>query len=227
MSYRVHEKPHRPLARRTAEATTTPMRVYMTADSRMEVAFPCFYQEVKRPEPAVHHDIHYHHHVGWPVYNHPDHICQMAYKPGTCGHEGGCKTCRHYLDANTIFPIKLRDEGYNDDLDVAFDFTDARKKLAWCLPPDPDRPGLGTFPYEDMWISGHAYIDDEEQWIIRVEFWVHFGQDDMIKDVLHIPFAIKGMAPVRAGERERYDTIVIGELVILPSPLEEYSHVVH
>ena len=60
MSYRVHEKPHKHLARRTVEATATPMRVYVTNGSTADVAFPCFYQEVKPPKPAIHHDIHYH-----------------------------------------------------------------------------------------------------------------------------------------------------------------------
>lgn len=195
MSYRVHEKPHKHLARRTVEATATPMRVYVTNGSTADVAFPCFYQEVKPPKPAIHHDIHYHHHVGWPVYNHPDHICQMAYKPGTCGHHGGCKTCRHYLDRSTIFPIHLSEEGYTS-FGVILDEEHLFEEI------------------EHGQISATPTIDTDQDWVVRVSFY------PQIEEHFHHPQRVPFVVRATREDEFSVDTICLGELIILPAAYE-------
>ena len=229
MSYRVHEHPKH-LARRTVEATTTPMRFWVNQQSTTELAFPCFYQEIRKPMPAVHHNVHWHHHVGWPVYNHPDHICQMMYTPNMCGHKGGCKSCRHYLDASSIFPIDLLAEGYTD-FEVAFDFEDARRLFCG---PEYNTP---AFPYEGLWVAADAYVNETEPWVVRVLVDVHFGVNKMPRRPIRVPFAIRARASKTVGRAwddktksyveytilPRYDTIGLGEIIILPEPNEE-SH---
>lgn len=204
MGYRVHEhRPHK--ARRTIENITTPMRVYTTNGSIADVAFPCYYQEIVKPVPAVHHDIHWHHHIGWPVYNHPDHICQMMYTPNTCGHRGGCKSCRHYLDARTIFPIHLTDEkeGYAEDgFEVVF----------WTEDGKVDG------------ITATARVDDWEDWVVRVNFQTAIM--DAIQHPRHYRFTVFANAPeISEDEHGRYwparrDVVGLGELVVLPSGYE-------
>ena len=200
MSYRVHEHPKH-YARRTVESTATPMRVYLTNGSIADVAFPCFYQEVTRPIPAIHHNRHWHHHVGWPVYNHPDHICQMASRPGLCGHHGGCKTCRHYLDAATIFPIHLEAEGY-----TGFQVFLDEEHLE-----------------DDAWknqIYASAELDEKQDWVVRVRFWSQI--DEHFHKPQRVPFIVRGTAAAGSGfPNGRYDTIAHGELVILPGSLTE------
>lgn len=207
MSYRVHEHPHHH-ARRTVENITTPMRVWTTNGTTADIAFPCYYQEIVKPIPAVHHDIHWHHHVGWPVYNHPDHICQMMYTPNMCGHKGGCKSCRHYLDARTIFPIHLLsdEEGPYENLRVVF----------WT--PTGKVDGIST----------NAWIDDWQDWIVRVQFETSIM--DAIEHPMRYRFTVFGDSPARDEIRHtpkgdeivrvwpaRTDAVGLGELVVLPS----------
>lgn len=217
MSYRVHEHPKHK-ARRSVEATASPMRFFITNGTAATIAFPCFYQEIKKPIPAIHHSVHYHHHVGWPVYNHPDHICQMAGKPGLCGHQGSCKTCRHYLDPSTIFPIHLADEGYSNGT------------IAVCLDNNHLDDGVGA---DQVYAS--AIIDEYQDWVIKII--VNADIQDHFDRPQRIPFAIRATRPnnlpwvpeddkaVRTTAEGYADlgainTIAAGELIILPSPLD-------
>ena len=211
MSYRIHEHhPHK--ARRTVEATASPMKVFVTNGASAHIAFPCYYQEVVKPLPALHHNIHLHHHRGWPVYNHPDHICQMMYTPNMCGFKGGCKACRHYLDARTIFPIHLRDEAerYKDECEVVF----------W---------NDNGFVSE---IGTSAWIDEADDWVVRVSFWPAIME--AITKPMHYRFTVFATADPyttrvtdhKTGEEivrnfpGRKDVVGLGELVVLPSGIE-------
>lgn len=198
MSYRIHEH-HLHKAHRTVENITTPMRVYTTNGTRADIAFPCFYQEIRKPIPAKHHDIHWHHHIGWPVYNHPDHICQMMYTPNMCGFKGGCKACRHYLDARTIFPIHLINDEHYNEYEVVF----------WTASGKVDG------------ITATARVDAWEDWVVRVNFQTAIM--NAIEHPMHYRFTVFAHAPAQPsadGKRtwpERRDVVGLGELVVLPS----------
>lgn len=152
MSYRIQE--HRPhLARRTMEDIATPMIVHVHNGSTAHLAIPLWYQEIQKPVRAKHHNIHWHHHVGWPSPNHPDHICQLAYEGRhyghrcPIGHDHCHQTCAHYVDMTQIIPIHLLSdyEHYN------------KVRLSF-------REGTITGLTTKIW------IDEFEDWVVRVSF---------------------------------------------------------
>ena len=210
MSYRIKEHHHHH-GRRTMQDIATPMLVSVHNGATAHLAIPCWYQEVVKPVRAHHHNIHWHHHVGWPSPNHPDHICQLAYEGKHYGHKcpmghDHCKqTCSHYIDMRNIIPIHLLSEyeGYNNAR-VAFDV----------LPT-----GL---TYE-------AKIDEYEDWVVRVSFTAKLPE--AIKEHQDCHFTVFVDAPAytyektdaKTGERKtrtfpaRTDVVAHGLLRILPS----------
>ena len=209
MSYRIHEKP-KPLARRSVESIATPFRVWVTNGTSTEVAIPCFYQEIRPPMPAVHHDVHWHHHIGWPSPHHPDHICQMAYKPHECGRRHCDKTCRHYLDPRTIIPIHFDKEPYGE---FWIAFTDENGN---------------TFESNES-IDAEVWVDNWEDWVVRIMF--HTSDADAILEPKKYLFTIYGRSAesietkidaLTGTEKTRVipartDAICLGQLVILPA----------
>jgi hypothetical protein len=206
MGYRIKE--HRPpLARRTVVDLATPAKLYVHNGATSEFAFPCYYQEVLPPIPARRHNRRFHDHVGWPSPGHADHCCQIALVPHQCGHKGGCKTCRHYLDAGTIFPIHLLSEleGYSSSIDVAL------------YAPDEfiDLEGLNV----------SAWVDEEEDWVVRM--LVSPRLSEAISEPVRIRFTLfANSAAHTLGQREyqaRRDIVGIGEIIICPSQYDQFT----
>lgn len=211
MSYRVKEHHHHH-GHRTMVDMATPMLVSVHNGSTAHLALPLWYQEVQKPMRARHHNIHWHHHVGWPSPNHPDHICQLAYEGRHYGHKcpmghDHChKTCSHYIDMTQIIPIHLLSdyEHYSDVARVTF----------------ADRPeGL----------SAHGWIDPMEDWVVRVTFFPQIPE--AIEEPKHYKFSVFVDAPeyttekrdAKTGETKsrtwpaRTDVVCHGILQVLPS----------
>lgn len=155
MSYRVHEeKPH--VQSRTIQETATPMHFYIQEGSKGHFAIPCWYVETKPPDKAHFHNREKHDHYGWPGPDHPDHICQHYHyhwhthdNCGVCGlgHKRCHRQCKDYLDMRKVFPIHLRDEGYDDKVEVRF--APLRK-------------------WDDTGLKITSHIDIQDDWVVRV-----------------------------------------------------------
>lgn len=151
MSYRIKEHHHHH-GHRTMVDIATPMRVTVHNGATAHLAIPCWYQEVQKPVRAKHHNVHWHHHVGWPSPNHPDHICQLAYEGRhyghrcPLGHDHCHKTCSHYIDMRNIMPIHLLSEYEN--------YQTARV----------------VFDNKPNGLTAQAWIDEIDDWVVRVLF---------------------------------------------------------
>lgn len=238
MGYRLQE-PRPPKPRRNVVDLATPMRLFIHNGAIGHFAFPCWYQEVLRPEPAMIHDRRLHDHIGWPDPRHPDHICQaqvqhlgprelrpphrrphhvcrFALEPSKCNHKGGCKSCRHYLDARTVFPIHLgrsnndvNGEGYTNFYVVIVDHH-------------------GEIVPSSV-INARAYVDESEDWVVRLD--VEPRLEHAINHPEEFRFTIFGYAPeytttkvdARSGNTitkvnpARKDVVVIGRMTVMPS----------
>lgn len=229
MAYRKLEKPRVHKSRRTFQALTTPFHAWVINGSSVEIAIPCFYQEVRPPIPAIHHDIHWHHHVGWPGPYHPDHICQMAYTPHECGHKGPCKSCRHYLDMSTIHPIHLN-SGYEvlGDADAEPTARDLEGRLMVVMSIDDRQIVPGS---DDGPIEAEAWVDDKEDWIVRIAF--HTCRSEYSQGAATFsPFSYDIDRPVNvhatvffsqrplSGSRTSWKALCHGIVTILPSAIE-------
>lgn len=154
MGYRVKEHHHHHHhGRRTMQDIATPMLVSVHNGATAHLAIPLWYQEIQKPVRARHHNVHWHHHVGWPSPNHPDHICQLAYEGRHYGHKcpighDHChQTCAHYIDMTQIIPIHLLSdyEHYNATPRVTFE----------------------TMP---SGLTVRSWVDEYEDWVVRVSF---------------------------------------------------------
>lgn len=218
--YRLHETPHH-IGRRTVENISTPFRAWVTNGTIAHVAIPCYYQEIRKPVPAIHHDIGWHHHVGWPNPRHPDHICQLAYEPHDCRYHKlhhGCLRCRHYLDASTIFPIHFND--------------DKERYESFYVGITRD----GEAIEEDEGIAMFANVDEEEDWVIRLS--IDANVEDAIDKPIVYRFTVYGYAAQYSTTKidaithqevsrvfpERLDAIALGSVVVLPSLPVEVDH---
>lgn len=150
MGYRIQE--HRPpKPNRTMQGLTTPYRVYMENGQTVELAIPCFYQEVRPPIPVHRHCRPWHDHVGWPSPSHPDHSCQEWDFASDCSTVAGRleihRACDHELDLARLIPVHFNEE-YSD---VSFNAvaTDEEGK-------------------EANEIQIRADLDDHDDWVVRV-----------------------------------------------------------
>lgn len=171
--------------------------------------------QVRIPHCHTHHEIYHHghdflHHR--PLYHQPYFVCHLHLDPDHCNHKGGCKGCRHYLDARTVFPIHLDDEGY-----TTFDMVivDHRGEVV-----------------SDQVIARSAEVDEFEDWVIRVDvsplvsdailhprhfFFTLYGNASEIQDTKID--AITGETKTRTWPARR-DVVTIGEIIVLPSALQ-------
>ena len=211
MSYRVKEHHHHHHGRRTLADIATPMLVSVHNGATAHLAIPCWYQEIQKPVRAKHHNVHWHHHVGWPSPNHPDHICQLAYEGRHYGHKcpighDHChQTCAHYIDMTQIMPVHLRSdyEGYTGAR-IVFD----------------------TLP---TGLTASAKIDEIDDWVIRVLFDAKLPE--AIKEPQQCHFTVFVDAPAKTVSKfdhitktqktatieKRTDVVAHGLLRILPS----------
>lgn len=219
MGYRIHEKP-RPRPRRTMQDTATPIRVYVHNGSTANLAIPCYYQEVHKPEHVHIHDPHWHDHVGWPSPSHPDHICQRwspTRKICLAGEKHECSTrCRKYVNMASLIPIHLLSdyEGYKSAR-VSFISTNEETGKPEVIGNEEGVTTLGG-------IIAKAEISPEpEDWVVRVRFEVK--DPDALEEPRKYRFAVFVDAPQRNGERSsllseaRSDIVLHGELIVLPS----------
>lgn len=210
MSYRINEHPHHH-GHRTMHDVATPMLISVHNGATADLAIPIWYQEIQKPVRAKHHNIHWHHHVGWPSPNHPDHICQLAYEGRHYGHKcpighDHChKTCSHYIDMTQIIPVHLLSDYEH--------YTGARVVY------DETPVGLTT----------QAWIDTLEDWVVRVCFAPAVAA--AIKEPVETHFTVFIDAPeyttskVDARTKQtmtrtwpaRTDVVTHGTLRILPS----------
>lgn len=199
MGYRIHEhKPPKP--QRSAVDITTPVKLYIHNGTVSNFAFPCWYQEILPPVPAVPHARHLHDHQGWPSWQHPDHICQLWLpEKGHCyhGHSECEPHCKHFIDYKKVYPIHLLSEyeGYNSEAIIAFVDDDSRDK-----------------------ISINGYIDESEDWVVRITIDAH--DPDAVREPQVHKFSVyldrylnSAQSPVAR------DLVVLAELIVLPSAI--------
>lgn len=211
MAYRKMPPPPKP-ARRTMQKVSTPHRVYMHNGQIANLAIPCWYQEIHRPERVHIHDRKFHDHVGWPEPRRVDRSCQSTHHmdihrmggqmwwPGDpvdslyTDEPGGWHWPHILLDPACCFPIHLTEEGY-----------DHVKVL------------LGA---EGATASG--WIDDDDDWIVRVMFTADAeDSQEPFTEPTVIPFSVFAHAQeIDRLRRERNDLLANGELVILPAITE-------
>lgn len=198
MSYRVNEHKHKK-PNRTAQKTSTLSKYFMENGSTFRLAIPCWYYDIKPPIRARHHCKAWHDHVGQPSPHHPDHVCQVHDFSSECHHHEHCHKYHHnrrhhhhhYIDMAKLIPVHLSEEGYTKVV-VAF---------------DKEYDGL----------SYEAWIDESDDWVIRVLF------EASLEEATEKPVEVKFVIKVIDEEDNRIDVAAKGKLKILPAPLEDYD----
>jgi len=177
----------------------TPGTVVMTRGVTTELAIPCFYQEAHFPVHAHPHDRVRHDMLGWPTPEHPDHVCQEWDFDRHCcrrtPHMKFCPpTCERFVDLGRLFPIHLFEEGYSQ-VELVF---------------------------EDDMISKHdAYIDEEDDWIVRVKLYTDASME--IAERVETSMAVYVIGTSDKSSRvvgpspQRVDLVALMRLVILPT----------
>ena len=211
MSYRIKEHHHHH-GHRTMTDIATPMIVSVQNGSYSHLAIPCWYQEVKKPVRAKHHNRYWHHHVGWPSPNHPDHICQISYE-GNCfghkcprGHDHCHKTCAHYIDMTNIIPIRLRNKEREN-------YTAARVVF------DEKPAGLtasAEIDQVDDWVTFNARCQKAIKEIVRCHFTVFIDSPGVESSRIDP----KTGRTITKNLPARTDVVAHGILQILPSAYE-------
>lgn len=202
MTYRMKEHRH-PVPQRSAVDITTPVKLYVHNGTISNFAFPCWYQEVLPPVPAIRHNRELHDHHGWPNPTHPDHICQLWIpEKGHCIHGfSECKPhCRHFIDYKKVHPIHLLSEyeGYDRDAIIAFADEDSEDKID---------------------IEGG--IDQIEDWVVRIAVDAH-DPDAIHEPQVHRFSVYLNRFSGKKGGQEiiARDLVVLAELIVLPSAID-------
>lgn len=190
MSYRIGEpKPKRP--NRTLQKLTTPAQFYMINGTILNIALPCWYQEIIGPMRAKHHCYHWHDHVGQPSPNHHDHVCQVhdfahyhhKHHPHHTHHD-----LHHYIDMKNLIPVHLLEEGYT--------------KVHVSTVED----------YEGLEFDG--FIDTIDDWIVRVDVKAY------LEEAITEPIDVKLIVKVSNEAEDKVDVVFIGKLRIMPAPID-------
>lgn len=216
MGYRqLDKKPRHP--RRDFVDTATRNKVFVQNGVLSHLAIPCWYLEIFRPRHAVLHSIDLHDHIGWPDPDHPDHSCQDAhhgnlhdhphhrnypghihpnhpYHPNIHYHNGHWHDPHILLDLSKTFPIHLKEEGYTT-VDVVF--------------KDPPEG-----------ITASAFIDDTEDWVIRVD--IDLNCEEAISDDIEVPYSIfvnGSFKDSKTTTRTMRNIVAKGILHILAGPI--------
>ena len=190
MGYRIGER-HKPHQRRTLEATACPATVFVENGATADMAFPCWYQEVHRPERVHPHSRSWHDHIGWPSPSSPDRICQRWDFASNCctkGHSKCHRECKDLLDLSLFFPIHLTEEGYT------------KAEVVFSGRPEG--------------VEGEASIDERSDWIVRVLFRAE--TEDALTDPIEVPYKIRVL---RSDGRKHI--VTKGVLVVMPGPYDE------
>lgn len=207
MGYRLFDKKPKP-PRRTMQDTITPTKVYAHNGTTVDLAIPCWYQEIHLPVRMQPHDRPMHDHVGWPNPRSRDRSCQL-YEPFEAGcppeplhtEMGGHPPVHKLIDMRQLVPIHLTSdyEGYSS----------ARV----------------SFIGSHEGITGEASIDSEQDWIVRVVFTV--ADDNALEEPQTYKFSVHVTADKRqtrtstgqfgATQGGRSDIVCLGELVVLPA----------
>lgn len=207
MGYRLFDKKPKP-PRRTMQDTITPTKVYAHNGTTVDLAIPCWYQEIHAPVKMRPHDRPLHDHMGWPDPRIKDRSCQL-YEPFEAGNPpepphtapGGRPPVRRLLDMRTLIPIHLTsdDEGYS--------------------------AARVSFIGDHDGITGTASIDDEQDWIVRVYFTV--ADANALEEPQTYKFSVFVDADKRqtrtssgqfgATQEARSDIVCLGELIVLPA----------
>ena len=150
MGYRIQE--HRPpKPNRTMQGLTTPYRVYMENGQTVELAIPCFYQEVRPPIPVHRHCRPWHDHVGWPSPSHPDHSCQEWDFASDCSTVAGRlevhRACERELDLARLVPVHFKEEYGKVELSASVVGIDGKEPEA---------------------LTASASLDDHDDWVVRL-----------------------------------------------------------
>lgn len=196
MAYRAYE-PKCPPKHRNAQNLSTPARFYIVNGSIFELALPCWYHEILPSIPARHHCRDWHDHVGNPDPMHSDHVCQdHDYAIHVDAHRID-RYCRTALNLKNLFPIHLREEGY-ETVEVAF---------------DPPIDGL----------EAQGKIDQSDDWVLRITIKAEVSepQDEhkpfqQLTAPLH-PVRTRMAVRVYNSERSICDVAAIAELIITPA----------
>lgn len=199
MGYRIQE--HRPpKPNRTMQGLTTPYRVYMENGQTVELAIPCFYQEVRPPIPVHRHCRPWHDHVGWPSPSHPDHSCQEWDFASDCSTAAGRlevhRACERELDLARLVPVHFKEE-YSD---VSFN----------AVATDEEGKDAGE-------ITIKADLDDHDDWVVRVSI-------DALAMIVppkggpkRFWFTVKYVGTIGPKAPEDYKVLCKGEIVVMPT----------
>lgn len=193
MGYRIHEhKYHEP--HRSTVDVATPIKIYIHNGTASTFAFPCWYQEVEPPVPALVHDRHWHDHIGWPSPTHPGHSCQLWIpEKHHClyDHRECHLHCEHFIDYRRVIPIHLLSD-YED-------YSGA--DVAWVDEPEG--------------ISINAWIDTVSDWVVRVG--VDCRDPNAVREPQHYKFTVFVNNEDAEDQQFRRDIVALAELVVLPS----------
>ncbi len=199
MGYRIGEpKPHKP--RRTMENLASPSDIYLTLGTSTLLAVPCWYVEVHPPMPAIHHSRDYHDFKGAPSPNHRDHVCQAWDFAHSCcsihRDRHRCDHCDHFIDMKRVSPIHLSKEGYYAACKVVTEFIEG-----------DDRVDL----------AGSARIDDDEDWVIRVELDSSSKEPSGRKPYGPALFRLSVFAEGHIRGLEKRDLVLQSKVQVLPT----------
>lgn len=201
MGYRIQE--HRPpKPNRTMQGLTTPYRIYMEDGQTVELAVPCFYQEVRPPIPVHRHCRPWHDHVGWPSPSHPDHSCQEWDFASDCSTVAGRlevhRACEHELDLARLVPVHFKEE-YGD---IEF-----RIRIA------DENGDVGDE------IEADAYLDPHDDWVVRIRLNASVGNNPPIGKPRTFWFTV-----FYTGYEDKADSGIIddkalckGEIIVMPT----------
>lgn len=197
MGYRQIEHKPKP-KRRNLHDTSTRNKIYIQNGVTGYFAIPCWYNEMKHPIHTHLHNIDMHDHLGWPDPDHPDRSCQSAHRHHLHPHHlsipydhkrHGWHAPHHLLDMSKVFPIHLKEEGY-ETISIVFD-----------NPPD----GL----------VGSGSIDSNDDWIIRLS--IEPQCISAIKEDIEVPYAV--FAKGKFDNRKVSHMVTKGILHIVAGPI--------
>lgn len=127
---------------------TEPTDICIVLGTDLHIALPCWYSEVKQPNPVCFHNRAKHDYLGWPDPDNPDNSCQdedLRYDPRNHHHHKG-NHCRNPRPIKRTAPIHLKEEGYTS-IEVITEYMEGDSRVS---------------------LVGQGAIDKEDDWIIRV-----------------------------------------------------------
>lgn len=187
--------------RRTMQKTSTRGTVYVANGTVAYLAIPCYYMEMHRPIPAEPHDRMRHDMLGWPTPDKPDSCCQEWDFANSCcrrtPHMKCCPPhCEHFIDMRRLFPIHLKEEGYEE---FEVELLDCPKGL-----------------YVE------AHLDPVDDWIVRVEISAklqasNFSSDRPDRGVVTLFSVFANKKSNNPSTLDKVDLVFSGNIVVTPT----------